>query len=372
MANSAEKGFGSAATLDGFERAYAIASGIGDHRVLLRAAQGLFSAYHAHANYDRAGEVGAEIHRKIENGFAAQDTRNARITADRIIGGSLIWRGEFREAHRILTRALELSREDSKRGASSHQTLASLALAEAYLGNTEAATRLSREAIAAARDGGSPMSVGNAMLMACNVHQILRHPDAGAHAEALEAYGREQQMPFYTEGARSFSGVALYQDPDRIEEGYGILEDAWPKFKETAARANQVFVCVERAEGLRQMGKPEKAMACISEGLSLSEAYNERNFDAELLRLRAALMIETGDNSADPVVILNSAVERAREQGAKLFELRALTELAPLVMNGQAEPCFLDSLEEALAAFADGEQSRDVTAARAALEAAKK
>lgn len=374
MANSAKRGFGSAATLDGFEQAYALAKKIGDHRVLLRAAQGLFAAYHAHANYQRAGEIGAELHQMIDEIGGDLDTAHARATANRIIGGSLIWRGEFQRAHAVLSRALEHGKSpkaDARAASTHHQTLASLALAEAYLGNAEAATQLSRDAISAAQATSSPMSIGNAMLMACNVHQILRHPDATAHAAALEQFAREQRMPFYMQGARSFSGVALYQDEDRIADGYAMLNDAWPKFQETAARANQVFVCVERAEGLRLMGEVEQALARIDEGLRLSETYREHNFDAELLRLRGALLIEAGDNSAEPLASLESAVIRAQGQGAKLFELRALTEIAILVARGQAGSVHLERLKDLLETFPTTHRSPDVVAAHAALAEAR-
>ncbi len=178
-------------------------------------------------------------------------------------------------------------------------------------------------------------------------------------------------MPFYTHGARSFSGVALYQDPDRVAEGYALLEEAWPRFKETAARANQVFVCVERAEGLRQMGQIEVALVSIRRGLRLSERYNERNFDAELHRLHGALLIESGDNTEEPIQSIERAIEIATKQGAKLFLLRAVTEAATLAERGQADPSCVKRLANLLESYPDSDTSKEVEYARSVLQSSE-
>ena len=349
IANSALRGFGDSETLDAFRDAFEIAAELGDSKVFLRAAQGLFAAYHAHANYELAGSFGQQIRDKIGAKGSSLDSVYARATADRIEGSALIWRGAFRQAHETLSRALENTGSGNgtaRTDASAHQTLASLALVEAFQGNADSATELAKKAIESAKLTGTPMAIGNAMLMSCNVHQILRHPDALSHAKALETFALEQRMPFYSWGARAFIGVALYQDEDRVEEGYNLLNEAWPKFQKTAARANQVFVCVERAEGCRLMGRHQDGLDAIAEGMLLVEQYGERNFEAELYRLNGAIQINLGGNSESAIESIETAREIATRQGSRLFELRALIELAQLSAAGRTETNFLDHLSE--------------------------
>lgn len=363
IANSALRGYGDSETLDAFRDAFEIAADLGENRAFLRSAQGLFAAYQAHANYELAGSFGQQIREKIGARGSLLDSPYARATADRIQGSALIWQGAFRQAHETLKRALEQTAVQNgvdRVDTTAHQTIASLALVEAFLGNADSATELATKAIENAKLSGAPMAIGNAMLMACNVHQILRHPDAMSHAKALEAFALEQRMPFYTWGARSFIGVALYQDEERVEEGYDLLNEAWPKYQKTVARANQVFVCVERAEGCRLMGRHRDGLDAIEEGLRLMEEYGERNFEAELHRLNGALRIILGDNSKGALGSIKTAKEIAIRQGSRLFELRALVELAALSADGRIEADYIPELADLVEAWPPDGNSTDL------------
>ena len=364
VANAALKGYGTAETLDAFNQAFELAAEIGDEKIFMRAAQGLFAAYHAHANYELAGSFGLRIQERIDRSGSSLDTARARSFANGITGSALIWQGAFRQAHQTLSQALEESQTAGttmRADASSHQTIASLALVEAFLGKTESATLLARDAIRAAQISGSPMAIGNAMLMSCNVHQILRHPDALEQARALEQFARQQQMPFYRYGSQSFIGVAHYQDEERVEEGYELLLEAWEMFKRTAARANQVFVCVERAEGCRLMGRYAEGLEAIKEGLDLAEQFGERNFEAELHRLRGALMVELGDNSDAALEHIELGLKTSQDQGARMFELRARTELAELAVAGRADTAHIAALADLVASWPRDTASPDTT-----------
>ncbi|MEL6999351.1 MAG: AAA family ATPase [Pseudomonadota bacterium] len=341
LAKSAKDGFGSAEALDAFTQSFELAEAAGDRRIFQRSAQGLFAAQQAHANFDMAASYGAHIHQLIAEGHPAADAKRGASLADHMIGVARTWQGRFAEARFHLRRGLDLSDGEMPQGdhgaPGTDQSMVALALVEAFMGNEADALRLARQAIATARRSGSPMSIGNAMLMTCNLYQVLRHPDALSNARALEAYALEQRMPFYVHGARSFVGVALYQDPDRVREGYDLLNEAWPRFKETAARANQVFVCVERAEGCLQMKDYATGLLQIEEGFRLAETYDERNFEAELYRVKGALLLASGDNSEAPMTCLTTALEIATRQDAKLFEARARSDLAALAETGRID-----------------------------------
>ena len=73
----------------------------------------------------------------------------------------------------------------------------------------------------------------------------------------------------------------------------------------------------------------ERALALLTEALATSRATGERFCEVEILRLRAGRLHHAG-RSESATDDLRAAVELARLQGAKLLELRALTDWARL------------------------------------------
>jgi hypothetical protein len=73
----------------------------------------------------------------------------------------------------------------------------------------------------------------------------------------------------------------------------------------------------------------DRAIAILGEALETSRTTGERFCEAEILRVRAGRLHHAGrtDSAADD---LREAVELARVQGAKMLELRALTDWARL------------------------------------------
>jgi hypothetical protein len=74
---------------------------------------------------------------------------------------------------------------------------------------------------------------------------------------------------------------------------------------------------------------PERALALLAEALETSRATGERFCEAEILRVRAGRLGDMGraESAADDY---EAAVWLARDQGAKMLELRALTDWARL------------------------------------------
>jgi hypothetical protein len=69
-------------------------------------------------------------------------------------------------------------------------------------------------------------------------------------------------------------------------------------------------------------------MATISEALSLVEETGEGHVAAEVYRIRGDLL--AGSRTGDPETDYLKALELARQQGARLYELRAAKSLARL------------------------------------------
>src|SRR2546421_3145675 len=79
------------------------------------------------------------------------------------------------------------------------------------------------------------------------------------------------------------------------------------------------------------MGQLEVRLTVLTEALTLADNTGERWYEAELHRLKGALLLQQSlDNQVEAESCFHHALEIARTQQAKSFELRAATSLARL------------------------------------------
>jgi tetratricopeptide (TPR) repeat protein len=91
------------------------------------------------------------------------------------------------------------------------------------------------------------------------------------------------------------------------------------------------------AEARASLGDPEQGLAELNEALELIEQTGERNWEAEIYRMRSALQMMVGDEK-EAETSLQKALEVARQQSARWWELRAAIDLAHLWRKqGKAE-----------------------------------
>ena len=79
------------------------------------------------------------------------------------------------------------------------------------------------------------------------------------------------------------------------------------------------------------LGNPEAGLTALAEALTLTNKTGERWYEAELYRLKGELLVQQSlDNQAEAESYFHHALDIARHQQAKSFELRAATSLAHL------------------------------------------
>jgi predicted ATPase len=115
------------------------------------------------------------------------------------------------------------------------------------------------------------------------------------------------------------------------------------------------------------MGHPEKGLSTLSEALALVEQADERNWEAELYRLRAELLLLTGDEDAAENSV-HKAIEVARHQQAKSWELRATTDLARLWQRQGKAGRARKALAEVYGWFTEGFDAAHLVEAKALLD----
>lgn len=329
MANRALRGYGAPDTIQALERAFELAEKLGDRKTFVRAGRGLFTSYQVLGDYQRAGAFGHRIAAKL-------DDNHANMVAHYIIGVPLTWRGRFHEASDALRKAEAFGTAHLAEAEPRRQDVAGIiqigamnALVEAYTGNGQVAMNEADRAIALARQTGQPLTLANAVHMACNVYQMLTHPDAMRIARDLEEVSDACGYPFYVASAKCHIGGALLQS-GAYADGYDVLSQGWTELQATGNVASGAFVWAELAKGCHLLGRHDEGLEAIGRGLDCVETYDERNFEAELHRIHGLLQ---RDGAADPAAAEKAfrlAAHTAHAQGARLFELRALVELTAL------------------------------------------
>jgi predicted ATPase len=107
-------------------------------------------------------------------------------------------------------------------------------------------------------------------------------------------------------------------------------------------------------------------MSAISEALSLIEETGERHVIPELYRIRGDLLLRS--KKGDPEADYLKALELARHQGTRLFELRAAMSLAQLWADQHKRSEARELLVPIYEWFSEGFNTSDLTSANEQVE----
>jgi predicted ATPase len=111
-------------------------------------------------------------------------------------------------------------------------------------------------------------------------------------------------------------------------------------------------------------------LALLAEALALVDTTGERWYEAELYRLKGELLLQqNSDNQAEAERCFHHALDIARNQQAKSFELRAATSLARLWDQQGKRDEARQVLAEVYNWFTEGFDTADLQDAKALLDA---
>jgi hypothetical protein len=226
---------------------------------------------------------------------------------------------------------------------------------------------VSGEAVEVARKRGDPFTLAFVLCAAARL-RLQARDDASARALQREAQSvaDAKGFAFYQNLDRLHAGLLLSRG-GRAEEGAEIIRACMEAHGRNGTRWQLPILSAFLTEALAAAGMREEAAWAVDDGLRLSEADEDRDFAAELLRLRGCLRERAGDRTAAEVD-LEAALALARQQGAKLWELRAAASLARLWRDQGRLAEARGLLAPVYAAFTEGFAFPDLVEARALLE----
>jgi predicted ATPase len=152
-----------------------------------------------------------------------------------------------------------------------------------------------------------------------------------------------------------------------VAEGRSLLRQGCAAYRATGAEAFVPYQLALLARACEIAGQNEDAIEFVDDALQIVENTGERWFAAELNRLKGELLLRQGQ-SGGAEELYRKAVRIAREQEAKLWELRAAASLARLRRDQGRHAEARDLLAPVYGWFTEGFDTPDLKGARALLE----
>jgi predicted ATPase len=147
-----------------------------------------------------------------------------------------------------------------------------------------------------------------------------------------------------------------------------LLQRGLDAFQASGAELTLSFQFSILGEAYTQAGRFEDARQALDKGLAIAEKNDERCHEAELLRLRGELLLAESQQQAAAEDCFRQAIETARHQRSKAWELRATMSLARLWQRQGRRGDACGALSAVYGAYTEGFTTPDLVDAAALLE----
>ena len=122
------------------------------------------------------------------------------------------------------------------------------------------------------------------------------------------------------------------------------------------------------AEALGNESRAEEALNVLAEALAVASKNGDLMYEAEIHRLKGELLLGSSANRSEAESCFRRAIEIARRQQAKSWELRAVTSLSRLLQNQGKNEEAHQLLAEIYGWFTEGFDTADLKDAKTLLE----
>ena len=151
------------------------------------------------------------------------------------------------------------------------------------------------------------------------------------------------------------------------EEGIAQMRQGLGAWRSMGTETATITFLARLAEGYGMAGRAEKGLSLLEEATAFVEKTGERIWEAELHRVKGELL-ESSGKVEEAEACFRQAIEVARRQEAKSWELRAALSLSRLLQQGGRSAEARQLLPEIYGWFTEGFDTPDLQEARALLE----
>ncbi len=365
----AARGSGSPETEAAYRRAHTLSMALGDEEQVLPVLYGLYISTFNQPNLHRAKALAAEI------AAVAERTNNlsAWLVAEQSAGAVAFLQGDFPAALAHLDQALAPN-EANKQHLNTFSENQYPSMALTYLSWTLFIIGRVEQAIARLEQGLDESKATSAFTHAlglgnaCYIHQFCRDCAAIDTATGeLIAIAKARGIAVWYDMGRLFRGWSRAFKGDTVA-GIEEMEVALDGIVSSRQEVEVPYLFSLLAETCLRAGQWARGLEYLEHAFARVEANDERWFEAELHRLKGELVLASQDATAATVEChFRSALELARRQGARMWELRSATSLARMLRDQGEYQEACDLLSPTFNWFTDGREIADLREAKALL-----
>jgi predicted ATPase len=369
---TAVKGYTAPETERAYTRARELCERVGDPPELFPALFGLWTVHLVRGELRRTYELAEQLLRRAQNAHDPALLTYAQMAR----GGTSYWMGEFFPAREHLENAITLYDPERHRpltfryGAADAGVLclSNAALTLWHLGYPDHALKRGNEALVLAQGLSHPFSLAWAEFFVGIVHQYRREARAAQEtAESAIALSTERGFTLPLALATGLRGWAMAEQ-GRNEEGIAKIREGLAAYRATGAELMRPhFLCLLAEACMKS--RLDDWLSALTEALAAADEHENRYYEAEAHRLKGELLPKQDDsNAAEAQICFQRAIEIARRQSAKAWELRATTSLARLLAKQSRRDEARTMLAEIYGWFTEGFDTADLKEAKALLE----
>ena len=322
-----------------FARARELCREVGETRHLFPVLFGLWTYYFVRAEHRVARELAEQL-------LVFAERRRERVPlliAHRTLGTQMFHVGDLPRARAHLERAIALYAPDFDRPLAflyrHDPRVASLSLLAICLhmqGSRAEGDERSTVALAVARELGHRPSIAFATSHAAILRQVAGRvtPPAPEHS-VLHQLGVEHSNAPWDNFVQVVDAWSIAEQ-GQVAEASDLLRDAIVELQVSGTSVFWPWVLGVYADLCARSDRQAEALGHLHEAIGASRQSGARVWEAELLRRRGELLRVTtsgdvlGAHERTPEDCFVAAIHHAREQGARVFELRAAQSLARL------------------------------------------
>jgi predicted ATPase len=238
------------------------------------------------------------------------------------------------------------------------------------LGYPEQAVQRSQEALTMAHAREDPYGLGFTLFQSARLYFYRREwQTAQAHAEAVLALATEHRFVLYAAVGAFFRGLALAAQ-GQSAEGIAQMRQGLAAVQATGTAVDMPFYLTQLAAAHGQVGQVEEGLHLLMEAMVVVDTTGGRYHEAELRRLHGELLLRQAvPNAAQAEACFHRALDVARRQQAKAWELRAAMSLSRLWQQQGKRDETRELLAPIYGWFTEGFDTADLQDARALLDA---
>ncbi len=307
--------------------------------------------------------------------LAETERRPSRlIWAHTALGMALRGLGRLNEAREAFEKAIEVSEVLPRQTSfpiEDPRTLClwNLSLSLHALGYPDQAMKRCEQAVQMARETGKPYVLTSALQAPAQLHHFRGNTrEAYRAAEEMTALGEEWGFQFFSANGAFWRGIALVE-LGRADEGFSQIERSAAILEASGTTGSRGWRATDLAAACLRVGDSKRGLEVVK-NYHTWKADHDYVDDAHLSLLEGELILQQDPGAqAKAGSCFRDAVDIARRQSAKTWELRATTALARLLDKQGKRTEARAMLAEIHGWFTEGFDTADLKDAKALLEA---